>query len=173
MSVFKGNNLKFEIFGASHSEKIGINVCGLPANEPIDLDELASFMARRAPGQSELTTARRESDEVQVTSGLADGILTGAVWFDTVFGSLTTLLAAYFVRKLRNRRLPVPLLVPVALNAVVVGSIVCFAYAGNPSPRALPLTVLTVGIGEAVACIGLGIPLLSLLSRAPAALWED
>lgn len=104
---------------------------------------------------------------------LISGILTGAVWFDTVFGSLTTLLAAYFVRKLRNRRLPVPLLVPVALNAVVVGSIVCFAYAGNPSLRALPLTVLTVGIGEAVACIGLGIPLLSLLSRAPAALWED
>lgn len=80
MSVFKGNNLRFEIFGASHSERIGIKVCGLPANETVDLRELASFMARRAPGQSELTTARRESDEVQITSGLAEGVLTGKLF---------------------------------------------------------------------------------------------
>ena len=77
MSKFRGNNLSFETFGSSHAEKLSIVVRGLPAGEIIDLAELQSFMARRAPGQSELTTARIEKDEVHFISGLDGNALNG------------------------------------------------------------------------------------------------
>ena len=104
---------------------------------------------------------------------LVSGILGGAVWFDVALGSLTTLAAAHCARRLRDRALPIPLLPPVLFNAVVVGAVAHFAYAGNPSLSALPISMLAVGAGQTVACVGLGLPLFRLLSRAPASLWED
>lgn len=80
MSTFRGNNLRFEIHGTSHSEQMSVKVYGLPSGEKVDLKELADFMARRAPGRNELTTARREKDEVHVVSGLTDGVLDGNVF---------------------------------------------------------------------------------------------
>ena len=102
---------------------------------------------------------------------LVSGILSGAVWFDVVFGSLSTLAASCCARRLRNRRMPIPLIPPVAINAEVVGAVVHFAYAGNPSLSALPVSMLSVGAGEAVACVGLGLPLLRLLKRLPDSVW--
>ena len=104
---------------------------------------------------------------------LVSGLLSGAVWFDVVFGSLTTLAAARCARRLKDRALPIPLIPTVVLNAVVVGAVAHFAYAGNPALSALPLTMLAVGAGEAVACVGLGLPLHRLLSRAPSSLWGE
>ena len=52
MSSSFGSSVKVQIFGQSHSTAIGVVVDGLPAGEAVDLEELASFMARRAPGKN-------------------------------------------------------------------------------------------------------------------------
>ncbi len=70
--------MKVSIFGESHGAAIGVVVDGLPAGEAVDLDALARFMARRAPGQGAHTTSRREADAVRVLAGLTDGVTNGA-----------------------------------------------------------------------------------------------
>lgn len=77
---------------------------------------------------------------------------------DIVFGSLATLLAAYLVTKIKNKFLvPLP---PVIINAAIIG-IVLHLVLGLP----LYLTVAWVGVGQTVACYGLGLPLLLLLEK--------
>jgi len=78
MSSIYGEKLKISIFGQSHSAGVGVVVDGLPAGEAVDLEALGRFMARRAPGQSQLTTARKEADAFRVLSGLAEGTTCGA-----------------------------------------------------------------------------------------------
>ena len=73
-----GTKVKVGIFGESHGAAIGVLVDGLPAGEAIDTDELACFMARRAPGQGTHTTSRREADAVRVLAGLTGGVTNGA-----------------------------------------------------------------------------------------------
>ena len=53
-------------------------VDGLPAGEAIDLEELNAFLARRKPGKSPLSTARREADAPVFLSGLENGVTCGA-----------------------------------------------------------------------------------------------
>ena len=65
-----GTALRVTVFGQSHSAAIGCVVEGLPAGFAPDLDELCAFMARRAPGQANWTTPRKEADEPHVLSGL-------------------------------------------------------------------------------------------------------
>lgn len=65
-----GTTLRVTVFGQSHSEGIGCVVEGLPAGFRVDLDALAAFMARRAPGQGPWSTPRKEPDAVRVLSGL-------------------------------------------------------------------------------------------------------
>lgn len=72
-----GKNLKFTIFGQSHAPAIGVTIEGLPAGIPIDLAELQSFLARRAPG-GRLATSRREPDKAEILCGLVDGKTCGA-----------------------------------------------------------------------------------------------
>lgn len=78
MSSQYGKKLKLSIFGQSHSPAIGVSIDGLPAGLKIDMDELQAFLKRRAPGQSELTTARVEEDAPEILSGLVSGITCGA-----------------------------------------------------------------------------------------------
>ena len=73
-----GNNLKVTIFGQSHGHSIGCVVDGLPAGFRPDMEQLAAFMARRAPGRSSLSTQRKESDTPEILSGMVDGTLCGA-----------------------------------------------------------------------------------------------
>ncbi len=70
MSSSFGTSLRVQIFGQSHSAAIGVVVDGLPAGEQVDLDALAAFMARRAPGKNAWSTPRREADAPHVLSGL-------------------------------------------------------------------------------------------------------
>ena len=60
-SVF-GKNITISIFGQSHSNAIGVTIDGLPAGFKIDMDELADFLKRRAPGSSQYATPRQEAD---------------------------------------------------------------------------------------------------------------
>lgn len=103
---------------------------------------------------------------------LISGILTGSVWVDVIVGSLTTLVSAALTRKLMNRGKIFRLLPPVILNAVFTGTVVHFCYSGNPTLALWPVTMLTVGAGEAVSVLLLGSGLLTLLMRLPADMWR-
>ncbi|MBQ7595924.1 MAG: chorismate synthase [Clostridia bacterium] len=78
MSCSFGENIKLTVFGQSHSQSIGCVIDGLPAGEKISMEKLRSFMNRRAPGQNELSTPRKEQDEVQFISGILDSRTVGA-----------------------------------------------------------------------------------------------
>lgn len=78
MSSSYGENLRLSIFGQSHSAAIGVTIEGMPAGEKIDMDELGRFLTRRAPGQSALSTARREPDAPEFLSGVKNGAACGA-----------------------------------------------------------------------------------------------
>lgn len=78
MSGIWGKNLELSIFGESHGRAIGVTINGLPSGLEIDMDAVMIEMARRAPGQNELTTPRKEKDEPDIVSGLLDGKTTGA-----------------------------------------------------------------------------------------------
>lgn len=77
MSSMFGNHLKLSIFGQSHGAAIGITLDGLPAGMALDMDAVKAEMARRAPGQSKLTTPRKEADELEILSGFFRGVTTG------------------------------------------------------------------------------------------------
>ena len=63
MSNTYGRNIKISIFGQSHSPAIGVSIDGLPAGLVLDLEELKAFLQRRAPGQGEYATPRKEADD--------------------------------------------------------------------------------------------------------------
>ncbi len=77
MSSFFGNHLRLSLFGQSHGEAIGMTMDGFPAGMTIDLRRLEEEMARRAPGQSRLTTSRKEPDQPEFLSGVLNGVTTG------------------------------------------------------------------------------------------------
>ena len=77
MSSSWGQHLRLSIFGQSHGEGIGVTIDGLPAGMVIDMERLLAEMARRAPGQSALTTARKEPDAPEFLSGVLNGRTTG------------------------------------------------------------------------------------------------
>ncbi len=79
MENLYGSNIKLNIYGGSHDEKIGMTLEGLPAGEIIDLGALGAFMARRAPGNDPYSTARKEPDEPIFLSGLDGNITNGDV----------------------------------------------------------------------------------------------
>lgn len=72
-----GHLFRLTTFGESHGPAIGGVVDGMPSGIEVDMDFVRSQMARRRPGQSDLTTARRESDEVEFLSGIFEGRTTG------------------------------------------------------------------------------------------------
>jgi chorismate synthase len=78
MSSTYGQNIRISIFGQSHSDAIGVVIDRLPAGFRIDMEELHRFMRRRAPGLSSYATQRRETDQPEFLSGLADGKTCGA-----------------------------------------------------------------------------------------------
>lgn len=72
-----GNLLRLTTFGESHGVAIGGVLDGYPAGVLIDEEFVHSEMVRRRPGQSAITTARNEADEVQFLSGIFEGRSTG------------------------------------------------------------------------------------------------
>lgn len=64
-------------FGESHGAGVGVVVDGCPARLPIDVASIQSELDRRKPGQSKIVTQRKEADQVEILSGVADGFATG------------------------------------------------------------------------------------------------
>lgn len=78
MASVYGNVLHLSIFGQSHSPAIGCSLDGIPAGIPVDMEELQSFLDRRAPGRDKTATARREADTAHLIAGVVDGHTSGA-----------------------------------------------------------------------------------------------
>ena len=72
-----GNIFRLTSFGESHGKAIGGVIEGFPAGIAIDMDFIQRELARRRPGQSSITTARKEADEVEFLSGIYEGVSTG------------------------------------------------------------------------------------------------
>lgn len=72
-----GNIYRLTSFGESHGPAIGGVIDGMPAGVAIDLDELQRQLDRRRPGQSDITTPRKEADRVKLLSGIFEGVTTG------------------------------------------------------------------------------------------------
>lgn len=72
-----GKLFKITTFGESHGAALGVIVEGCPAGLQIDPDQIRDEMQRRKPGQSKITTQRKEEDEIQILSGVFEGQSTG------------------------------------------------------------------------------------------------
>ena len=77
MSSTYGKIVKIATFGESHGVGIGVVLEGCPAGMALDTEFIQSELDRRKPGQSRITTQRREADEFEVLSGVFEGKTTG------------------------------------------------------------------------------------------------
>lgn len=72
-----GERFSMTTFGESHGKAIGCVLDGVPAGLTIDEAYIQSELDRRKPGQNEFATARKESDQVEILSGVFEGLSTG------------------------------------------------------------------------------------------------
>ncbi len=72
-----GQLFRISTFGESHGGGVGVIVDGCPPRLPLDLAAIQAELDRRRPGQSRITTPRKEADQVEVLSGLLDGVTLG------------------------------------------------------------------------------------------------
>ena len=72
-----GHIFTLTTFGESHGAAIGGVVDGMPAGIKIDMDFIQQELNRRRPGQSSITTSRKEKDQVELLSGVFEGCTTG------------------------------------------------------------------------------------------------
>ena len=82
-----GQRFRFTTFGESHGRAIGCIVDGVPAGLEIDTEFIQSELDRRRPGQSALVTGRKESDSVEILSGVFEGKSTGTPIAMIIFNS--------------------------------------------------------------------------------------
>lgn len=73
-----GNIFKITTWGESHGPALGVVIDGCPAGLPLNEEDIQKYLDKRKPGQNSTTTARRESDTVEILSGVFEGITTGA-----------------------------------------------------------------------------------------------
>lgn len=72
-----GQLFKITTFGESHGGGVGVVIDGCPPNIRISKEEIQKELDRRKPGQSKITTPRKEQDEIHILSGVVDGKTTG------------------------------------------------------------------------------------------------
>lgn len=73
-----GQRFKITTFGESHGPAMGCVVDGCPAGLPIDYEQIQTFVNTRRTGQSRYTSQRKETDQVEILSGIFEGRTTGA-----------------------------------------------------------------------------------------------
>lgn len=69
--------MRYSIFGESHGSAIGVVLEQVPPGLVLDREAISKEMARRAPGKSPLSTARKEADIPEILSGVFEGKTTG------------------------------------------------------------------------------------------------
>ena len=93
---------------------------------------------------------------------LIGNIIGGSILPDIIFGSLATLIGAYFTYLLRKRNKFLTPLPPIISNTIIVPFILRYAYGLN---LPIPFMMLTVGIGELISCGVLGMILYTPLQK--------
>ncbi|GFH13908.1 chorismate synthase [Haematococcus lacustris] len=73
-----GTLFRVTTFGESHGKGVGCVVDGVPPRLPISEEEIQLELDRRKPGQSIITTPRKEEDIAEILSGVADGVTLGS-----------------------------------------------------------------------------------------------
>ncbi len=73
-----GTVFRVTTFGESHGPALGCVIDGCPAGIRVDIKDIQCELDRRRPGQSRVTTARKEADKVEILSGIFNGVTTGA-----------------------------------------------------------------------------------------------
>lgn len=76
MNTF-GELFRLTTFGESHGPALGSVIDGCPAGVPLSREQIQAALDRRRPGQSNLTTARAEADQVEILSGVFEGKTLG------------------------------------------------------------------------------------------------
>ncbi|MBS1705962.1 MAG: chorismate synthase [Armatimonadetes bacterium] len=87
MSSTHGTLFRVSTFGESHGVAVGCVVDGCPPRIPITPEEIQFELDRRRPGQSSITTQRKEADQIQIVSGVEDGLTLGTPIAMVVFNS--------------------------------------------------------------------------------------
>src|SRR5687767_3309025 len=77
MSSIYGKIFRISTFGESHGKAVGVTIDGCPAGIEVDEEFIQSELTRRKPGQSKITTQRKENDEFEILSGVFEGKTTG------------------------------------------------------------------------------------------------
>lgn len=72
-----GTLFKISSWGESHGGGIGVVIDGCPPRLPLTIDDIQPDLDRRRPGQSKITTPRDEADQVEILSGIYEGLTTG------------------------------------------------------------------------------------------------
>ena len=72
-----GNLFRITTWGESHGKAIGVVVDGCPAGLELDETDVQKELDKRAPGQSEIVSSRKEIDKVEILSGVFEGRTTG------------------------------------------------------------------------------------------------
>lgn len=78
MGNFFGSTFRIFTFGESHGPALGVVIEGCPAGVSLNLEEIQQAVDRRRPGQSALTTSRKETDQVECLSGLDREVTLGS-----------------------------------------------------------------------------------------------
>ena len=72
-----GTIFRITTWGESHGKALGVVVDGCPAGLELCEEDIQVYLNRRKPGQSKITTPRKEADEVEILSGIFEGKTTG------------------------------------------------------------------------------------------------
>ncbi len=72
-----GHLFRVTTWGESHGPALGATVDGCPPGVPLEAADIQQWLDKRKPGQSKYTTQRREADEVEILSGVFEGVTTG------------------------------------------------------------------------------------------------
>ena len=96
-----GKLFRVTTWGESHGKGIGVVVDGCPAGLSLCEDDIQIFLNRRKPGQSKFTTPRKESDTVEILSGVFEGKTTGTpismvVWNENQKSKDYSEIASYY-----------------------------------------------------------------------------
>ena len=77
MANIFGHMFRITTWGESHGDAIGVTVDGCPPRLPLEVEEIQKELDRRRPGQSEISTQRREGDRAEILSGVFEGETLG------------------------------------------------------------------------------------------------
>ena len=78
MSNTFGRMFRFTTWGESHGHSLGVVIDGCPAGMKLDQKDIQKDLDRRRPGQSRVTTQRKEADRAEILSGVFEGYTTGS-----------------------------------------------------------------------------------------------